>query len=94
MTGIDTLPAWEASRPCSQSTSFLEAYHDDLILEALGELPTAFRPLDPSVDLVNEVHWVARWVTIATANRSESFELRRLDLYELAGRYPELKLGW
>jgi hypothetical protein len=33
-------------------------------------------------------------VTVESEGVTEAFELRRLDLYELADRYPELNLGW
>ena len=67
---------------------------DELRQEALEELPGLLRSLRPTIDLVNEVHWIARWVTISAIGRSESFELRRLDLCELASRFPDLDLGW
>jgi hypothetical protein len=67
---------------------------DELRQEALEELPGLLRSLRPTIELVNEVHWIARWVTISASGRSGSFELRRLDLGELASRYPDLDLGW
>ncbi len=72
----------------------LSAHRRDLEVEAFEELPTSLRDLRPAIDLVNESHWIARWVTLSADDPSESFELRRLDLYELAERYPELDLGW
>jgi hypothetical protein len=72
----------------------LATRQDELMEDAVEELPEVIRSLLPSIDLTNEGHWIARWVTIKTGSLTESFELRRLDLYELADRYPELELGW
>lgn len=73
--------------------SVIESYRGELSTEAMAELPAVLQDLHPAVELVNEGHWIARWITVATPDGSASFELRRLDLYELAERYPELGLG-
>ena len=72
----------------------LERHERDLRAEALDELPTMLRHANPVIDLVNECHWIERWVTVQMGGLIQAFELRRLDLYELAARYPELDLGW
>lgn len=72
----------------------LAEYRQTLEGEALEELPALIRQADPAIELVNESHWIARWVIVGSQGATEAFELRRLDLYELADRYPELDLGW
>ena len=72
----------------------LATHRRDLELEALDELPSFLRLSDPAIDLVNERNWIERWVTVFWGGAAESFELRRLDLYELVDRYPELDLCW
>ena len=72
----------------------LATHRRDLELEALDELPSVVRRFGPLIDLVNESNWIARWVTVTWGGAEESFELRRLDLYELIDRYPELRLSW
>jgi hypothetical protein len=72
----------------------LALHREPLEAEALEELPILLRQLNPVIDLVNECQWIERWVTVESEGVTEAFELRRLDLYELADRYPELNLGW
>ncbi len=72
----------------------LGRHREALEAEALEELPALLRRADPVIQLVNGCHWIERWVTIDVEGTTEAFQLRRLDLYELADRFPELNLGW
>jgi hypothetical protein len=72
----------------------LAQHQEALKAEALEELPALLRRAYPVIELANGCHWIERWVTVESEGVTEAFELRRLDLYELADRYPELNLGW
>lgn len=72
----------------------LQTHGDVLKEEALAELPSVLRSAGPLIEFVNEATSIGRWVTVTSGGITESFELRRLDIYELADRFPELHLGW
>lgn len=91
---IDTLAAVGSIAAMHSVDLVLWAHREALEAEAVEELPAILRRTNPVVELVNECHWIERWVTVEIDDTRESFELRRLDLYELADRYPELDLGW
>jgi hypothetical protein len=73
----------------------LKTHGVELREEAVEELPRLLIDAGAEVWLANETDSISRTVVVTDSDgSSEVFELRRLDLYELADRYPELDLGW